>query len=41
LTLIVYPLLLRRYARRRKMDGDDAEIIDVTDSSDPVDSLTS
>lgn len=28
LTIIVYPLLLRRYARRKLMDGDDAEILD-------------
>lgn len=26
LTIVVYPLLLRRYARRKQMDGDDAEI---------------
>ena len=26
LTIIVYPLLLRRYGRRKAMDGDDAEI---------------
>lgn len=31
LTIIVYPLLLRRYARRKKMDGDDAEIMDAPD----------
>jgi len=31
LTIIVYPLLLRRYARRKKMDGDDAEIMEVPD----------
>jgi surfeit locus 1 family protein len=30
LTIIVYPLLLRRYAHRRQMDGDDAEILDVS-----------
>lgn len=30
LTIIVYPLLLRRYARRRQMDGEDAEILDVS-----------
>jgi len=28
LTIIVYPLLLRRYAKRKQMDGDDAEILD-------------
>lgn len=28
LTIIVYPLLLRRYARRKQMDGGDAEILD-------------
>ncbi|MBJ7307286.1 MAG: SURF1 family protein [Acidimicrobiia bacterium] len=27
-TIIVYPLLLRRYAKRKQMDGDDAEILD-------------
>jgi len=27
LTIIVYPLLLRRYAKRKQMDGDDAEIL--------------
>ncbi|MEI7623937.1 MAG: SURF1 family protein, partial [Actinomycetes bacterium] len=31
LTIIVYPLLLRRYARRKKMDGHDAEIMDAPD----------
>lgn len=31
LTLIVYPLLLVRVARRRAMDGDDAEIVDLTE----------
>ena len=31
LTIIVYPLLLRRYAHRRAMDGDDAEITDAPD----------
>lgn len=36
LTLIVYPLLLRRYARRRTMEGADAEIIDATGSPEPV-----
>jgi surfeit locus 1 family protein len=30
LTIIVYPLLLRRYARRRQMDGEDAEILDAS-----------
>ncbi len=35
LTIIVYPLLLRRYARRRQMDGEDAEVHDA--SSGPVD----
>lgn len=28
LTLLVYPLLLRRVARRRTLDGDDVEVID-------------
>lgn len=28
LTLVVYPLLLRRVARRRSLDGDDAEVLD-------------
>jgi surfeit locus 1 family protein len=37
LTLIVYPLLLRRFARRRRMDGDDAKIIDATGPAGPVD----
>ena len=31
LTIIVYPLLLRRYAHRKRMDGDEAEIIDAPD----------
>ena len=34
LTIIVYPLLLRRYAKRKQMDGDDAEILEVTDGSE-------
>lgn len=28
LTIIVYPLLLRRYAKRKAMDGEDAEILE-------------
>ena len=33
LTIIVYPLLLRRYAKRKQMDGDDAEVLDVSDGT--------
>jgi hypothetical protein len=29
----VYPLLLRRYAKRKQMDGDDAEVLDVSDGT--------
>lgn len=31
LTLIVYPLLLRRHARRRAMDGDEAEVLEASE----------
>lgn len=34
LTIIVYPLLLRRYAKRKQMDGDDAEILEVTNEAE-------
>ena len=34
LTIIVYPLLLRRYAKRKEMDGDDAEVLEVSEESD-------
>lgn len=34
LTLLVYPLLLRRHARRRRMEGDGAEIVDLTTEVD-------
>ncbi len=33
LTLIVYPLLLRRYAKRKQMDGDDAEVVEAADGT--------
>ncbi len=33
LSIIVYPLLLRRYAKRKQMDGDDAEVLDVSDGT--------
>jgi hypothetical protein len=31
LTIIVYPLLLRRYAKRKQMDGDDVEVLEASD----------
>jgi len=34
LTIIVYPLLLRRYAKRKQMDGDEAEVFEVSEESD-------
>ena len=36
LTILVYPLLLRRYAKRKQMDGDDAEVLDVSDGTQLV-----
>jgi hypothetical protein len=33
LTIIVYPLLLRRYAKRKQMDGDDAEVLEASDGA--------
>jgi cytochrome oxidase assembly protein ShyY1 len=33
LTIIVYPLLLRRYAKRKQMDGDDVEVLEASDGT--------